>query len=215
MKRALDAGPTGPPATHRPQGPGRRLCFEEDLASFVYGFAGDAAPVRETVELLDDLLADFVVRIVVEGVRVGTVSGAGLCPESLMYTVRRDARMRDRVKELLAIYEEIKSVRDAVGSGKVDSRTQVRDQSEGDTAAARRRAKRTARKPRAIAAPLPSTSSPVPPPSSKVAGVATAQPRSKTPSRPVPLEPSPAHASAPTASPAPPPAPALPDVAMV
>ena len=101
-----------------------KLSFVEELSSMVYGFAGDKAPVKETMELLNDMVLEFVGRMTVEAVRTGRATGLGFGVESLVAAVRSDPRKRERVAELLQLHAEIKKLRDTVTSTAKDSKAQ-------------------------------------------------------------------------------------------
>lgn len=96
------AGPTDGPE------PG----FLNDLSSMVFGFAGDRTPVKETLELLNDVVLEFVGRLTVEGVRVARLSGAnGISVEAVKYVMRKDPKMRERIEDLLDMHATIKRER--------------------------------------------------------------------------------------------------------
>lgn len=90
----------------------KRGIFTKELRLMMYGFGDDPDPIPETVSLLEDILIDYVTEMVHKAQDVASRRGK-LTTEDLMFLVRKDARKFARVKELLAMNEELKRARKA------------------------------------------------------------------------------------------------------
>ncbi|KAH9534243.1 hypothetical protein CY35_18G097500 [Sphagnum magellanicum] len=69
-------------------------------------------PMQETVLLMEDILIDYITDTVHKAQDVASRRGK-LTTEDIMFLVRKDARKFARVKELLAMNEELKRARKA------------------------------------------------------------------------------------------------------
>ena len=85
--------------------------FDDELKGFLYGFAGDSDPQKDTVDLLNDLTVDYVAKVTAEAANLARTIGMPFDCEALLFTVRNDLRKRERANELLEVYEEIKRLR--------------------------------------------------------------------------------------------------------
>lgn len=90
----------------------KRGVFTKDLRLMMYGFGDDPDPIPETVSLVEDILIDYVTEMVHKAQDIASRRGK-LTTEDLMFLVRKDARKFARVKELLAMNEELKRARKA------------------------------------------------------------------------------------------------------
>lgn len=77
----------------------------------MYGFGDDRVPYTETVELLEALVVKFIIEVTQKAMDVGKPGKVTL--EDLYYLIRRDAKKFGRVKDLLAMSEELKRARKA------------------------------------------------------------------------------------------------------
>ncbi|KAJ7524568.1 hypothetical protein O6H91_17G011900 [Diphasiastrum complanatum] len=78
----------------------------------MYGFGDDPDPIPETVMLMEDILIDYITDMIHKSQDVASRRGK-LSTEDIMFLVRKDARKFARVKELLAMNEELKRARKA------------------------------------------------------------------------------------------------------
>ncbi|KAH7446719.1 hypothetical protein KP509_01G070500 [Ceratopteris richardii] len=69
-------------------------------------------PLPETVSLVEDIMVDYVTEMVHKAQDIASRRGK-LTTEDLMFLVRKDSRKFARVKELLAMNEELKRARKA------------------------------------------------------------------------------------------------------
>ncbi|KAI5056871.1 hypothetical protein GOP47_0028689 [Adiantum capillus-veneris] len=90
----------------------KRGVFTRELRIMMYGFGDDPDPIPETVSLVEDILVDYVTEMVHKAQDIASRRGK-LTTEDLMFLVRKDARKFARVKELLAMNEELKRARKA------------------------------------------------------------------------------------------------------
>lgn len=98
---------TSSPAT---DGKKKRL-FTKELRCMLYGFGDDQVPYTETVELLDDLLIQYITNMTVKAMNVGKKGRVHV--EDIVYLIRKDPKKYARVKELLTMNEELKKARKA------------------------------------------------------------------------------------------------------
>ncbi|KAJ1637096.1 transcription initiation factor IID, 18kD subunit-domain-containing protein [Pavlovales sp. CCMP2436] len=76
----------------------------------VYGFGGDESPDPQTVDVLEDLMIDFVAGIVQRASAAATKPGK-LRAQDLLYTIRKDPQQWGRAKELLLLKKEIEEAK--------------------------------------------------------------------------------------------------------
>ncbi|KAL2649316.1 hypothetical protein R1flu_017444 [Riccia fluitans] len=90
----------------------KRGTFSKDLRLMMYGFGDDPDPLPETVQLVEDILLDYITEMIHKAQEVASKRGK-LTTEDIMFLVRKDSRKFARVKELLAMNEELKKARKA------------------------------------------------------------------------------------------------------
>ena len=90
----------------------KRGLFNKDLRLMMYGFGDDPDPMPETVNLMEDIMIDYITDLVHKSQSVASRRGK-LTTEDVMFLVRKDSRKFARVKELLAMNEELKRARKA------------------------------------------------------------------------------------------------------
>ncbi|KAH7446721.1 hypothetical protein KP509_01G070500 [Ceratopteris richardii] len=103
----------------------KRGLFTKELRIMMYGFGDDpdpaafrvlpslkSQPLPETVSLVEDIMVDYVTEMVHKAQDIASRRGK-LTTEDLMFLVRKDSRKFARVKELLAMNEELKRARKA------------------------------------------------------------------------------------------------------
>ena len=89
----------------------KKRLFTKELRCMLYGFGDDQVPYTETVELLDDLLIQYITDMTVKAMNVGKKGRVHV--EDIVYLIRRDPKKYARVKELLTMNEELKKARKA------------------------------------------------------------------------------------------------------
>lgn len=85
--------------------------FTRELKYMMHGFGDDANPFEETVELVEDLVVDFITETTQKAMDVG--KGGKVHVNDIMFLIRRDSRKYARVRDLLMMNEELKKARRA------------------------------------------------------------------------------------------------------
>ncbi|EEB20018.1 transcription initiation factor TFIID subunit, putative [Pediculus humanus corporis] len=92
-------------------GTGRKRIFSKELRCMMYGFGDDQNPYTESVDLLEDLVIDFITQMTHKAMEIGRTGRVQV--EDIIFLVRKDARKYARVKDLLTMNEELKKARKA------------------------------------------------------------------------------------------------------
>ncbi|XP_042890083.1 transcription initiation factor TFIID subunit 13 isoform X2 [Penaeus vannamei] len=90
---------------------GRKRLFSKELRCMMYGFGDDQNPYTESVDLLEDLVIEFITQMTQRAMEVGRSGRVQV--EDVMYLVRKDKRKYARVHDLLNMNEELKKARKA------------------------------------------------------------------------------------------------------
>lgn len=88
----------------------KRGMFGKELRIMMYGFGDDPDPLPETVDLMEDIVVEYVTDMVHKSQAVALRRGK-LSIEDILFCVRKDPRKFTRVRELLAMSEELKRAR--------------------------------------------------------------------------------------------------------
>ncbi|XP_062511119.1 transcription initiation factor TFIID subunit 13-like [Corticium candelabrum] len=97
-------------SSQEPQAKRKRL-FTKELRCMMYGFGDDSSPYTESVDLLEDLVVDYVTAMTLKALTIGKKGRVHV--EDIVFLVRKDAKKYGRVKELLMMNEELKKARKA------------------------------------------------------------------------------------------------------
>lgn len=89
----------------------RKRLFTKEIRCMLYGFGDEQVPYTETVEMLDDLLIQYITDMTVKAMNVGKKGRVSV--EDIVYLIRKDPKKYARVKELLTMNEELKKARKA------------------------------------------------------------------------------------------------------
>lgn len=89
--------------------PKKRL-FTRELKMMMYGFGDKENPLPETVDLMDDLVTEYITDMTCKAMRVASKRGK-FVTEDLVFVIRRDKKKFARSEELLIMNEEIKRAR--------------------------------------------------------------------------------------------------------
>ncbi|XP_038076969.1 transcription initiation factor TFIID subunit 13-like isoform X1 [Patiria miniata] len=100
-------------ASEAEQGPDgrKKRMFSKELRCMMYGFGDDQNPYTETVDLLEDLVLDFITDTTLKAMEVGRPGRVQV--EDIIFLIRKDSRKLSRVKDLLMMNEELKKARKA------------------------------------------------------------------------------------------------------
>ncbi|CAL4114218.1 unnamed protein product [Meganyctiphanes norvegica] len=90
---------------------GRKRLFSKELRCMMYGFGDDQNPYTESVDLLEDLVIEFITQMTQRSMEVGRSGRVQV--EDVMYLIRKDPRKYTRVHELINMNEELKKARKA------------------------------------------------------------------------------------------------------
>lgn len=77
----------------------------------MYGFGDDQNPYTESVDLLEDLVVEFITETTHKAMEIGRTGRVQV--EDIIFIVRKDQRKYARVKDLLTMNEELKRARKA------------------------------------------------------------------------------------------------------
>ncbi|CAB3370309.1 transcription initiation factor TFIID subunit 13 [Cloeon dipterum] len=92
-------------------GSGRKRLFSKELRCMMYGFGDDQNPYTESVDLLEDLVIEYITEMTHKAMEIGRTGRVQV--EDMVFLVRKDARKYARVKDLLTMNEELKKARKA------------------------------------------------------------------------------------------------------
>ncbi|KAM9444650.1 transcription initiation factor TFIID subunit 13 [Clarias gariepinus] len=103
----LDEGGNGVDTGH---GRRKRL-FSKELRCMMYGFGDDQNPYTESVDILEDLVIEFITEMTHKAMSIGRQGRVQV--EDIVFLIRKDPRKFARVKDLLTMNEELKRARKA------------------------------------------------------------------------------------------------------
>ncbi|EDO41071.1 predicted protein [Nematostella vectensis] len=89
----------------------RKRLFHKELRCMMYGFGDDQCPYTESVDLLEDLVVEYITEMTLKAMDVGK-KGKVHC-EDIVFLIRKDPKKYARVKDLLTMNEELKKARKA------------------------------------------------------------------------------------------------------
>nr|XP_004447096.1 transcription initiation factor TFIID subunit 13-like [Dasypus novemcinctus] len=92
------------------QGKRKRL-FSKEQWCMMYGFGDDQNPYTESVNILEDLVIEFITEMTHKTTSIGRQGGVQV--EDIVFLIRKDPRKFARVKDLLTMNEELKQARKA------------------------------------------------------------------------------------------------------
>ncbi|XP_055681284.1 transcription initiation factor TFIID subunit 13 [Lutzomyia longipalpis] len=90
---------------------GRKRLFSKELRCMMYGFGDDQNPYTESVDMLEDLVIEFITETTHRAMEIGRTGRVQV--EDIVFLVRKDPRKYARVKDLLTMNEELKRARKA------------------------------------------------------------------------------------------------------
>jgi len=98
----------------------RKKMFTKELRCMMYGFGDDQNPYSESVDMLEDLVVEFITEITKKAMDVGRPGRINV--EDIIYLIRKDAKKFSRVKELLLMSEALRKARKAFDEVKYASK---------------------------------------------------------------------------------------------
>jgi len=98
----------------------RKKLFTKELRCMMYGFGDDQNPYSESIDLLEDLVIEFITEMTKKAMDVGRPGR--ITVEDIIYLIRKDSKKFSRVKELLLMSETLRKARKAFDEGKYASK---------------------------------------------------------------------------------------------
>jgi transcription initiation factor TFIID subunit 13 len=93
----------------QPQPQKKKKYFHRELRYMMHGFGDDPNPYNETVELIDDLVVQFITEMSAKAMEIG--KKGKITVDDILYLTRNDHKKHARVKDLLAMNEELKQAK--------------------------------------------------------------------------------------------------------
>ncbi|XP_014250855.1 transcription initiation factor TFIID subunit 13 isoform X2 [Cimex lectularius] len=90
---------------------GKKRLFSKELRCMMYGFGDDQNPYTESVDLLEDLVIEYITDLTHQAMEIGRTGRVQV--EDIIFLVRKDQRKYARVKDLLTMNEQLKKARKA------------------------------------------------------------------------------------------------------
>ncbi|BFZ10158.1 hypothetical protein BsWGS_13197 [Bradybaena similaris] len=89
----------------------RKKIFSKELRCMMYGFGDDQNPYTESVDLLEDLVTEYISEMTKKAMEIG--KSGRIIVEDIIFLIRKDPKKYSRVKELLLMSEELRKARKA------------------------------------------------------------------------------------------------------
>ena len=89
----------------------RKKIFSKELRCMMYGFGDDRNPYTESVDILEDLVIEYLTEMTKKAMEVGRPGRINV--EDMIFLIRKDPKKYSRVKELLTMNEELRKARKA------------------------------------------------------------------------------------------------------
>jgi transcription initiation factor TFIID subunit 13 len=89
----------------------RKKMFSKELRCMMYGFGDDQNPYSESVDLLEDVVVEYITEMSKMAMDIGRPGRISV--EDVIFLIRKDAKKYSRVKELLMMNEELRKARKA------------------------------------------------------------------------------------------------------
>nr|CAB3266790.1 transcription initiation factor TFIID subunit 13-like [Phallusia mammillata] len=94
----------------------KKKLFGKEIKCMMYGFGDDQNPYTESVELLEELVIEFITDLTHKASQVGRTGRVQV--EDIVYLIQKDPQKYSRVKDLLTMNEELKKARRAFDEAK-------------------------------------------------------------------------------------------------
>ncbi len=89
----------------------KRRLFHRELKYMMHGFGDDPNPYSETVDLVEELVIQFIVEMTVKAMEVGKSGRVHV--NDIIFIIRKDKKKYARVKDLLTMKEQIDKAKKA------------------------------------------------------------------------------------------------------
>lgn len=104
-------GASGPSTSEGPPPPKRKRLFHRELKYMMHGFGDDPSPYSETVDLVEELVIQFITEMTVKAMEVGKSGKVHV--NDIIFIIRKDPKKYSRVKDLLMMKEQIDKAKKA------------------------------------------------------------------------------------------------------
>lgn len=94
-----------------PPPPKRKRLFHRELKYMMHGFGDDSNPYSETVDLVEELVVQFITEMTVKAMEVGKSGRVHV--NDIIFIIRKDPKKYSRVKDLLMMKEQIDKAKKA------------------------------------------------------------------------------------------------------
>lgn len=84
----------------------------------MHGFGDDRNPYEDTVDMVEDLVVEFITETTLKAMEVGKKGKVQV--DDILYIVRKDPKKYTRVKELLNMNEELKKAKQIFDNSQPD-----------------------------------------------------------------------------------------------
>ena len=102
---------SGPSTSDGPPPPKRKRLFHRELKYMMHGFGDDPNPYSETVDLVEELVVQFITEMTVKAMEVGKSGRVHV--NDIIFIIRKDPKKYSRVKDLLMMKEQIDKAKKA------------------------------------------------------------------------------------------------------
>lgn len=89
----------------------RKRIFSKELRCMMYGFGDDLNPYTESVDMIEDLVLQFITDVTMKALNFGANDRISI--DDLLYILRKDPKKYCRLKELLDMNHELRQARKA------------------------------------------------------------------------------------------------------
>lgn len=109
---------SSPHSSETPPPPKRRQLFHRELKYMMHGFGDDPNPYSETVELVEELVIQFVTEMTLKAMEVGKSGRVHV--NDIIFIIRKDKKKYSRTKDLLMMKEQIDKAKKAFSEDSSD-----------------------------------------------------------------------------------------------
>lgn len=102
---------SSPQSYEAPPPPKRRQLFHRELKYMMHGFGDDPNPYSETVELVEELVLQFVTEMTLKAMDVG--KNGRVHVNDIIFIIRKDRKKYSRIHDLLMMKEQIDKAKKA------------------------------------------------------------------------------------------------------
>lgn len=102
---------SSPQSVDTPPPAKRKHLFHRELKYMMHGFGDDPNPYSETVELVEELVIQFITEMTLKALEVG--KSGRISVKDIIFIIRRDKKKYSRVKDLLTMKEQIDKAKKA------------------------------------------------------------------------------------------------------